>query len=85
LNMSETASIILLASAVVVTIAIRRPAMIPFTAISSSNSENGIEKEEHPLAHVLDRGPINHNFAPDESCTLNASIEMYSRFRAGLS
>jgi hypothetical protein len=67
--MSQTASIIILSSAIVVVIA-----MIPFTAISSSNSENEEEPEEHPLSHVWKekRGPINPNFAPDESCDINA-------------
>ena len=45
--------------------------MIPLTAFSSSNSEN-TKRLEHPLSHVQDRGPINHNFDPDESCNLNA-------------
>ncbi|MGH9978915.1 MAG: hypothetical protein ACRD8Z_24240 [Nitrososphaeraceae archaeon] len=46
--MSETASVILLASAIVATIV-----MISFTAISSSNSENDEEEsEEHPLSHL---------------------------------
>lgn len=31
-----------------------------------------MEREEHPLSHVQDRGPISHNFDPDESCNLNA-------------